>query len=290
MYISTEIASIAARVGSEKEAIRLVAEAGFDAYDMSLFQIAKYDYSVGAVVDKGHPMHMEKAVPYVKELKKYADDLGIVCNQSHAPFPVACPAIRENLKRAIECTAIAGGTLCVIHPNNYLSAEENAVMYRELLPTAHDFGVKIAVENMWCWNKEKDEACVAACSHHDDFVRHVDVVSDPYLVACLDIGHAEMRGLKTSARDMILTLGDRLAALHLHDNDRWHDSHALPFTMQIDFDDVVSALKEIGYPGDVTLEADRHLSNNPTRTPEACVKDMYNAAVRLRNMLQGNNK
>ncbi len=101
MFISTEIASIAARVGSEKEALRLVAGAGFEAYDLSLFQLAKYDYSVGDVVDRGHPMGGDRAIAYIGELRKYADELGLVCNQSHAPFPVACPAIREKLKRAI---------------------------------------------------------------------------------------------------------------------------------------------------------------------------------------------
>ncbi len=158
-------------------------------------------------------------------------------------------------------------------------------MYRELLPTAHDFGVKIAAENMWCWNRELDHAARAACSHHDDFVKHIDVVNDPYLVACLDIGHAEMQGLQTSAREMILSLGHRIEALHLHDNDRKHDNHRVPFTADIDFDDVISALAEIDYCGDITLEADRHLAEHPDRSAEDCVRDMYDAGVKLRQML-----
>ena len=115
----------------------------------------------------------------------------------------------------------------------------------ELLPFAKDHGVKIATENMWNWNKETDEAAPAACSHHDNFLAHIKAVNDPYLVACLDIGHAEMRGLDTSAEKMIRTLGDSLQALHLHDNDRWHDSHQIPFSMEIDFEKVVKALKDI---------------------------------------------
>ncbi len=284
MLISTEIASIARRVGDEKEALRLVAAAGFEAYDLSLFEMAKYDYGVGDVVDRGHPLAAPDSLDYVKSLKQLADDLGLVCNQSHAPFPVRCTAIREKLKAAIEATAVAGGKICIIHPDNALTAKENAVMYRELLPTAHDFGVKIAAENMWYWNKETDEARAAACSHHDDFVAHIEEVNDPYLVACLDIGHADMRGLGTSPREMIYALRDHLAAIHMHDNDRWHDSHEIPFSMQIDLADAVRALREVGYRGDMTLEADRYLANHPDLDPAEGVKNMADAARRLREM------
>ncbi len=284
MLISTEIASIARRVGSEEEAIRLVAAAGFEAYDLSLFEIARYDYSVGDVKKTGHPLSEENYLDFVRVLRRLADSLGLVCNQSHAPFPVACPAIREKLKRAIECTAEAGGGICIIHPNNALSAKENAVMYRELLPTAHDFGVRIAAENMWFWDKERDEARAAACSHHDDFIAHIDEVNDPYLVACVDIGHADMRGLHTTPREMLLALGHRVAALHLHDNDRWHDSHDIPFSREIDFGEVIGALREIQYTGDITLEADKYFVYHPELDPRVGVENFAAAARRLREM------
>ncbi|MGN0689397.1 MAG: hypothetical protein ACI4KH_03130, partial [Oscillospiraceae bacterium] len=45
MRISSEIASIAPAVGGEEHAIRGLAAAGFDAYDLSLFSMAKYDYA-----------------------------------------------------------------------------------------------------------------------------------------------------------------------------------------------------------------------------------------------------
>ena len=42
MKISTEIGSIACIVGEEK-AVELVAKAGFDAWDFSMFDMVKYD-------------------------------------------------------------------------------------------------------------------------------------------------------------------------------------------------------------------------------------------------------
>lgn len=61
--------------------------------------------------------------------------------------------------------------------------------------------MKIATENMWNWNGEKDEAAPAACSDPESFNAHLDAVNDPFFVACLDIGHAEMKGLGTRRGD-----------------------------------------------------------------------------------------
>ena len=82
-------------------------------------------------------------------------------------------------------------------------------------------------------------------------------------------------------REMILTLGDSLQALHIHDNDRHHDSHQIPFSMNIDFDDMLSSLKEIGYKGYLTLEADAYLRSCASNDVEKGVKDLAAAARRL---------
>ena len=154
-------------------------------------------------------------------------------------------------------------------------------MFLELLPFAHSYGIKIATENMWNWKGELDHAVAAACSHHDDFAAHIDVVGDPSFGACLDVGHAEMKGLDTSAPQMIRALGHRLIALHLHDNDRWHDSHMIPFTGEIDFRGVVEALVDVGYQGDFTLEPDKHMDKYEGRDPLLRVNEMADSARRL---------
>ena len=268
MKTSTEIQSIAAHVGQEK-AIELVARAGFDAWDFSLFEMARYDWKNKTVRHTDHPLQSPSYADYARRLRRIGEECGIHCNQSHAPFPVCNAEIRSSLKRAIECTAIAGGRICIIHPDNDRSPSENAEMYLELLPFAKEHGVKIATENMWNW------------SHHEDFLAHIQAVDDPYLVACLDIGHAEMQGLGTDAEQMILTLGKHLQALHLHDNDRRHDSHQIPFSGEINFDTVVRALKRIGYDGYFTLEADRHLSTFDPDTAFEGVRELHAAAKRL---------
>lgn len=284
MRISTEINSTARHVGEER-AIELIAKAGFDCWDFSMFQMAPYDYKNRTILMGDHPLQGSDYAAFAKRLRHIGAECGITCNQSHAPFPSNSEQIVPYLLRAIECTAIAGGRICVIHPHNDHTAEQNAELYARLLPFAKECGVKIATENMWNWDREADEALPAACSHHDDFVKHLDAVNDPDFVACLDIGHAEMRGLHTSSREMILALGDRLQALHIHDNDRHRDNHAIPFTMDIDFDDVARALAEIGYAGDLTMEADRYVT-----APENLERDLDRlaaAAKRFRETVTG---
>ncbi|MBQ8768514.1 MAG: sugar phosphate isomerase/epimerase [Oscillospiraceae bacterium] len=277
---STEIASVAEIVG-ELKAVELVAKAGFDGYDLSLFEMARYDGK--QVVRKGHPLQSKEALQYVRQIKQVAEDNGLVCNQSHAPHPVSCPEIRALMKTAIEFTAEAGGEIVVIHPDNNKNAAENAEMYLELLPYAKSCGVKIATENMWNWGQ--GQAAPAACSDPESFLAHLKAVNDPYFVACLDIGHAAMRGLNTSPAEMIRALGHHMQTLHIHDNDCHGDHHQLPFTMNIDFDTVVSALKEIGYNGWLTLETYRYCIGATPENVAEKVADMANAVKKIAEMI-----
>ena len=285
MKISTEIHSASRLVGEER-AVELIAKAGFDAWDFSMFSMCNFDWSTRTVKPSSHPLAGNEYLAFARRLKRIGLDNGIVCNQSHAPFPSDQPAIRSHFKRAIECTAEAGGSICIIHPDNNKSPQENAEMYAELLPFAKQCGVKIATENMWNWDRALDQASFAACADPDSFCAHVDTVNDPYLVACLDIGHAEMRGLNTDAVSMIRALGHRLQALHIHDNNKWEDSHQIPFSMDIDFVPIIAALREIGYDGYFTLEADAFLKAYTAETAADGVQKLAESARKLAKMFE----
>ncbi len=277
MKISTEIQSAARYIGMEK-AVEAVAKAGFDAFDFSLFDMARYDYQKKCVKEIDTPLRGNEYLAFSRKLKQIANDNGIFCNQSHAPFPSYVPEIAGYLKRAIECTAEAGGSICIIHPMNDASVQENAEMYWNLLPFAKACGVKIATENMYDWDTAENHATPAACSDEKSFIEHLEKVNDPSFVACLDIGHGEMKGLDTSSPALIRALGKHLQALHVHDNDCWHDSHELPGTMGIDFPAVCAALKEVGYKGFFTLESDMYILNNRRDDPELGLKEMAQTA------------
>ncbi len=277
MRTSTELMSVAELVGAEK-AVELIAKAGFDAWDYTMLYYCACDYPTKSV---SGPFVGDDYLKIARRLRRIGEDCGIVCNQTHAPFPTDWPSVISVLKRAVESTAEVGATHCVIHPCCYATLEENRKLFCELVPFANSCGVKIATENMYFWNPEIEECSPAACATPESFCEHVDAVGDPAFVACLDIGHAQMKGSGTTAVELIRALGHRLECLHLHDNDCRHDSHAIPFSMNIEFEPVVKALKEIGYRGDFTLEACNHLKKFDAESAEVGVRELYASVRRL---------
>lgn len=285
MKISTEISSTSKYVGEEK-AVEYVAKAGFDAWDFSMFGMGEYSYVERKYVPVDHPLSGRGYLAFARKLKNIGLDNGIVCNQSHAPFPSHCPEIRSMYKRAIECTAEAGGKICVIHPDTELDIEGNAEMYLELLPFAKECGVKIAAENMFGWTVDS-VAIPSSCGTPELFMEQLNAIDDEYFVACLDIGHAEMVGEEVTAELMIKTLGNKLQALHIHDNDKKLDLHQIPFSMEIDFEKMIKALKEINYCGYLTLEANTYMNNFNAGNAFEGVKGYARVAKRLADMFEG---
>lgn len=283
-YISTNISPFE-RIGDRKTVIKILKEAGFTAYDFSMFcnqwEVVYNDF-----------LSADDYIEKAKDLRAYADSIGIACNQSHAPFPTARVGDEEyNEKmfalicRAIEVSGILGVKVCVVHPCNDYTAEENAELYKKFEPIARKAGVKIGVENMWNWAEGSPTATKAACSHHDDFKKHLDLLPKDVFVACLDLGHAQMAGLNTSAVQMIETLAGRLEALHVHDVDGVNDSHQLPFTQSTDFEGIIRALKKVNYPGDITLESDCFATKAPLEIQKAVAKYMAVVAEYFKNRL-----
>jgi sugar phosphate isomerase/epimerase len=112
-------------------------------------------------------------------------------------------------------------------------------------------------------------------------LEHLEAVNDDFFVACLDIGHAEMKGLDTTAVDMILKLGRHVQALQIHDNDKWHDTHQIPCSMDIDFEQIVAALKRIEYQGYFTLEANAYLNGYEASNILDGLKELQQSVRRL---------
>ena len=70
MIISTQTDVLAQRF-SQEEAIRILAKAGYDAYDISLFSMLRDD----------DVFNSDSYLDYTLKLKAIAQECGIVCNQ-----------------------------------------------------------------------------------------------------------------------------------------------------------------------------------------------------------------
>lgn len=270
MEISTEIGSFL-RMGGYEKILSALKENGFTAYDFSMAWEGECSKLITA------DDYKEQA----QNLRKYADSIGIVCNQTHAPLT------RERLGeyeygergeqlliRAIEISGILGATVCVVHQLKLVSLEENVAFFKRLEPYARVAGVKIALENLWNWDKEKGCAKAVNCSGHADFKRHLDALPADVFVGCVDTSHAGMKGLDTSPVEIIDALGDRLGAMHLSDSDYRFDQHWLPFSMHYDFESIIQALKRNGYRGDITFEMDKYTQRFPVELLPSVMRQM----------------
>ena len=155
MRTSTQIETTSVLVGEEK-AVEYVAKAGFDAWDFSMFAMCDYDWRLGAVRPTTHPLAGENYLAFARKLKQIGLDNGITCNQSHAPFPTSCPEIRSYFKRAIECTAEAGGKIGDVVS---VCANENVGYWHQ----AHSF-----VRGNWRNSDQTSPMILQKCCHDMD--------------------------------------------------------------------------------------------------------------------------
>ena len=288
MLTSSEISSLS-RYGDNKQIIKLMKESGFDAYDFSMFTDENLNPQKNTMLDE--LICKDDYVAKAKEQRKFADDINIVCNQTHAPFPTFIKdnnefnnKVFELTAKAIEVSGILGAKCCVIHPNCFCSVEQNKKFYTRLEPYAKDAGIKIALENMFARDPQTKELMPEACTPHDNFKAHLDVLDERYFGACVDIGHAQLKNMRTDAATMIKVLGKRVIALHVHDNDcGQYDRHQLPFTMNVNYDPIIDALAESGYDGDITLEAVSFLPKFPIPLYRSALKLMASVAEYIRD-------
>ncbi len=272
--------------GDTKKVLLLLKESGFTAFDLSM---------CGGEWHK--LIYLEEYKDLAKELRIFADSISFPCNQTHAPFPSAKrgdEAYNEKifpiLVRAIEISGIMGAKVCVIHPCNDYTPEENAVLYNRLAPYAKKANVKIGVENMWnglrLYNG-KYKIVPAACAHQDDYFAHMELLDKEVFCACVDIGHAElMRDFDASAVKIIKKLGGYMQAMHLHDVDFANDNHAYPFSEKIEYAPIIQALKEVGYSGDITMEAGIPARNVPTELLSAVTKYLAEIANYFKTQIE----
>lgn len=261
MRLSTSTDMVFAAYGEEK-GIELLANAGFDSLDFSFFD------------EKYYAKELNKE--FFTELKNKAYGLGMTFNQAHAPLDSSFDddektAVRfGEIVQSIKNASYLGVENIVVHPCQHLRYKNDGVpeklfemnmdFYNRLKPYSEEYGVKIAVENMW--QSFKGKIMHSTCSRPEEFIRYIDELNSDCFVACLDIGHAMVVCEKPD--DFIGSLGSkRLKALHIHDVDGTHDSHTLPYFGIVDWDNVTKALAKIGYTGDFTFEIPYFISDKP---------------------------
>lgn len=260
MKISVELYTLAQRFGDFK-AIEMAKEAGFDAIDYSYY----YDKECEDILGDGYK-------EYAKKLREHLDEVGIICNQAHAPFSLKY-GLESNIAEqkylwmihALESASILGARNIVVHsvtvPEGVNFEEYNVEYYKSFIPYCEKFGIHIAVENLFL-RDTKRKRLTGKLGSPAELNSIVEKINSPWIVACVDIGHAALTGYEPE--DFIKKMNPSvLKALHVQDNDYLDDRHILPYTGELNWEAIMESLKKAEYDGDLTFEIIKFLDKFP---------------------------
>lgn len=265
MRISTTTGGLSETNTTFDSKIELYASAGFDCVDLHLRHMWKAELS-DIFLSEDWQQEIER-------LKQVAAYNKVSINQAHGPYSTRefthylndkerKKDILFRVRRAVAVAGSLGAQNIIIHPIQCFSYRNfdkneffkiNEEFFANLAETAQKYNINIAVENMWQY--EDGKIVPSVCADPEEMAMYVDSFNKiaPCFSACLDVGHAKLTGFDPI--ECIMILGNRLKALHIHDNDGIHDDHTLPLINSRIMYDVMAALKKINYSGDFTLES-----------------------------------
>lgn len=179
--------------------------------------------------------------------------------QGHLSFKAGLcdSAVLDGLKRELDLFLGIGIENAVIHANggSNLTEEERFQRRVENLSALAEYlngtSLKLCLENLGSVPE----------THTVERIRKImSAVGSDQLGICLDTGHLHLVNGKDlaqqSQREFICGAGKDLRAMHITNNSGGGDDHLMPFSSRfgIDYKEVMSALREIGYKGLFNLE------------------------------------
>lgn len=281
MKLSVEIYELIKKFGDYK-AVEIVKEAGFDAIDYSYYWDNENERVLG-----------DNYREYAENLKRHLDKTGIVCNQAHAPFSLKYGTafdISEPeylwLVHSLESAAILGAKNIIVHsvgvPKGVDFEEYNFNYYRSLIPYCEKFGICVSVENLFSYDSKRHHL-IGMLGSPEEINRIVERLDSPWINICVDIGHASLTGYEPE--DFIGKINPKfLKALHVQDNNYMEDKHILPYTGDLNWEAIMTSLKNVGYDGDLTYEIFGYLS----RIPNDLIPDALKFALSVGKYLIAN--
>ncbi|WP_437185116.1 TIM barrel protein [Planctomicrobium sp. SH668] len=213
----------------------------------------------------------------VKAAKKLVDQKQLTVDWIHSPFPNADRlfSLQEGdrsealhlCELAIDAAQVLGGKSIILHmllPYGLPHDEKRDRMIqhgiesvKKLEEYAEKRNVKLALEN----GQRRD---------YDDVLRKLlKVFTSDTVGFCYDSGH---ENVQRTCFSVLQELGDRLLALHLHDNDSSADRHQIPYEGTIDWAPLAPALDQLAFKGNFGLEVSAESSKfkDPVRFLEEC--------------------
>ena len=227
----------AARLGRE---ITLTAELGFDYLELTV-----------------EPPQAASAGLNAASLRRQVADagLGVVGHTAFYlpiadPFPRVRQAAVDQLRADFDFLAAVGCPFVTVHPcrgvvNGFTEAERldlQAESYAALVAHAEPLGLQVLCENIFGYIGDPER-----------LKRHLfDPL--PALGLNLDIAHTYVQDTSQRFDRFLCLLGDRLAHVHISDNDGGSDQHLPVGAVRLPLKDCLAKLRRHGYDQRLTLE------------------------------------
>ncbi|MBE6929471.1 MAG: sugar phosphate isomerase/epimerase [Ruminococcaceae bacterium] len=227
---------------SLEKAVELIAKAGF----------TQLDYTPPVQEDNWKEQMLEAAALF----RAY----GLSVHQTHSPFNRYGRYGDQHklcIDRCAEATEYLGAKFMVAHGDefdyaNLIFSPEAALAYNHdyYLPyveRAAKNGYKIAFETVF-----DDSMGRRFTSQADELMGLITSYNSDTVVCCWDFGHANVT-FRREAPAILRRFGALVQCMHLHDN-TGVDAHQLPMTGDINWQETMSVLHEIGYTGIMSIE------------------------------------
>lgn len=195
----------------------------------------------------------------------YMTQNGLTVVQSHMPFNrykrEDYAAFADKVMLCAENAKILGSNILVVHGDEFdfeaqeytpeVALEFNYRFFSPIVDFAEKNDMKVAFENVF--NDWWPENRPRFCSKTEELCALVDKFSTDTVGICWDSGHGKVEH-KSKHVNELKKAGGRVIATHIHDNYYGKDLHLFPFFGDTDWPSFMSALKEMGYKGDLTFE------------------------------------
>ena len=151
-----------------------------------------------------------------------------------------------------------GASLVAAYKNDFISCKNLGInlviMHLTKTPTAPDYS-ELGLQRLKTLVDYAQELGLVIAVENTRHRQHFDYVlgniKSANIAVCFDVGHCHMcfeNGFDFSLYQ------NRIAVIHLHDNDGLVDQHLLPFDGTVDWKETINGLKRANYQGDVVLE------------------------------------
>jgi sugar phosphate isomerase/epimerase len=192
----------------------------------------------------------------IKGLRKRAKRAKVSILSVHAPSGIDIASLNEwervrsvrEVQKGIVVAHRVGGKFAVVHPgeertNGEIQLEMVRRSLDEIVEFSQDWGVKILVENTQP-GKIGDSP--------DEILGILKRYGEREIGFCLDTSHCNLNRIKIS--EGMKKLSQFLQEIHVSDNLGKRDDHTIPGEGNIDWDDFLDGLSQIGFDGTLCFE------------------------------------